>query len=141
MQQWSGSTVMGSASGTQIRQLPGHTVEWACVDTLMDPWLASVLHLSRRYASCQAYSFAFAALHQLRQSKAGVGVRLAAEAVTFRDHAERLGIEYDRLAISGGPAASKKGKKTPAAAGRRAFQEDLDKEVGVRVLSPSNPPW
>ena len=98
--------------------------------------MAWALLLAHRYASCQAYSFAFAALHQLRQSKAGVGVRLAAEAVAFRDQAERLGVEYDRAAVSGGAAASKKGKKPPAAAGRRAFQEDLEKEVGVRVLSP-----
>jgi hypothetical protein len=79
-----------------------------------------------RFACSKAYSFAFAALHQLRESKAGVGVRLAAEAVSFRVHAERLGSEYDRAAI-GGP----KGKKAaPVAAGRKAFQEDLDREVG-----------
>ena len=63
-------------------------------------------------------------------------MRLAAESVTFRDQAERLRVEYDRSAALGGAAASKKGKKPPAAAGRRAFQEDLDKEVGGVTPQP-----
>ncbi len=90
-----------------------------------------------RYACCHAYGYTFAALDLLRNDKAGVGVRLAAEAVTFRNQAEKLGGVYDQCcAAAGGAAAGKKLKaaQSQLASGRRPFQDDLDKEVCVMQM-------
>ena len=93
------------------------------------------------FACCHAYAFAFGGLHQLRESQAGVGVRLAAEAVAFTDRAKKLGETCDKsvatavVASLGAPGGKKAPKKSaPVPAERKAFQEDLDRrQVGQEV--------
>ena len=94
-------------------------------------------YLRYMFASCHAYAFAFGGLHQLRESQAGAGVRLAAEAVAFTDKAKKLGQTCDKSAAaaagSGAPGGKKAPKKAaPAPAERKAFQEDLDRQVQLR---------
>mmetsp|Transcript_37629 Transcript_37629/g.83776 ORF Transcript_37629/g.83776 Transcript_37629/m.83776 type:complete len:666 (-) Transcript_37629:154-2151(-) len=89
-------------------------------------------YLRYKYACCQAFTFAFAAMDQSRQSKVGLGVRLAQEGARLAGAAAgKLGAELDNAVGAAAPSgAAAKQKQAASAKARQAHDETVSSEAG-----------